>query len=166
MRRSLIASLGLLLGAVALVIAAVQHVAGPFDREPPIQEVVADKAKSLYETLREQFADEETRAAVEPPAPAAVERRGIDRKLKVVTAVCGAIAVALAFAGFARREDPRTCAGAAILGVAALPLALSLGVLFAALMVSVAWRLMPPAETAAAPGRDIVPAQERDQARL
>jgi hypothetical protein len=163
-RRSWISSLGLLLGAVALVVAAVQHVAGPFDREPPIQEVVADKAKSLYETLRGQFADEETAPPIAAEPQAAATRSGIDRRLRAVTAAFGAIAVALAFAGFARREDPRTCAGAAVLGVAALPLVLSLGVLLAALMVSLAWRLLPNADVAS--GRGIVAAQERDQTRL
>jgi len=164
-RRSVTSSLGLLLGAVALVIAAVQHVAGPFDREAPLQEVVAEKAKSLYETLREQWAEED-RVPVEAAPPAVAERTGIDRTLRASTAACGAVAVALAFLGFARREDPRTCAGAAVLGVAALPLALSLGVLFAALMVSLAWRLMPTPATTVVPGREVGPAGDRDQARL
>ena len=166
MTRSWAASLGMLLGAVALAVAAVHYVAGPFDREPPLDEVVADKAKTLYEALREQFNDEAMTPAPESrPAPV-TERSGIDRTLRVVTAACGAIAVALAFAGFARREDPRTCGGAAVLGVAALPFLLSLGVLFATLMVALAWRLLPGGESPTAPGRELVAGQDRDQARL
>ena len=45
----------------------------------------------------------------------------------------GALAVVLGLAGFARREDRRTCAVAAVLGLAALPWQLALAVALAVL---------------------------------
>ncbi|HSN70811.1 MAG TPA: hypothetical protein VLT59_04850, partial [Steroidobacteraceae bacterium] len=157
MRKSWMAWLGVLLGAVALAVAAVQVAAGPFDPEPPLDEVVADTAKSVYERLRRFTESDPAVAEEKAPAP---ERTGVDRSLRAATAGLGAVAVSLAFAGFSRREDPRACGSAAVLGVAAMPLALSLGVLVAALMVAVAARLLPAqARDGAAVRRDLAPAE-------
>jgi len=165
MNRPWAAGLGIALGAVALGIAAVHVAAGPFDREPPLDEVVAEKARSVYEALRQQFAAEESAATEEPPKPP--PPRGIDRLLHATTAGLGAAAVALALAGFTRREDSRACGSAAVLGIAAMPWLNSVGVLAAALIVSLAWRLLPSNERRRG---ERVPVDERSdpdpQARL
>jgi hypothetical protein len=132
--RPWLSSLAILLGALALLITAVQQAAGPFEKPPPIEQAIADKAKSIFERAREAFRGEA------PPAPARVPppERNLDQRLRGLAAALGALAVALALGGFARRESGRACAGALVLATAALPwqtgLAVALGLVFVAVV--------------------------------
>jgi len=133
--------LGIVFGGIALVTAAVHQAAGPFTEPPPIEQVIADKAKSLYEQALEALAGETEKApAAASPAP----DRGpdVDRLLEGSTAGLGALAVVLGLAGFARREDRRTCAVAAVLGLAALPWQLTLAVVVAILFLAASSALL------------------------
>lgn len=129
---SWLALLGIVLGGIALVAAAVHQAAGPFTPPPPIEQVIAEKAKSLYEQALEAIAGEAEQAPA-TAAPAPERGRDVDRLLDGTTAGLGALAVVLGLAGFARREDRRTCAVAAVLGLAALPWQLALAVALAVL---------------------------------
>jgi hypothetical protein len=132
---------GLVLGAFALAVTAVEIAAGPFDPEPELEDVVVEKAESLYDSLRGYFRDEQSTE----PVSERVDPPSFDRRIGATTAAAGAFAVGLALAGFARRENPRVAGGAAVLGVAALPFGLALSVLGAAIVVAIAARILPQA---------------------
>jgi hypothetical protein len=117
-------------GALALMMGAVHEAAGPFVKPPPLEQVLEDKAKSLYERTIEALRG--TPPEARPVRPA----RDIDQVVDGLTAGLGAVAVALALAGFARRENPRAVAGGAILGMAALPWQIGLGVVIAMVFVA------------------------------
>ena len=131
-RHSWVASIALVLGAAALTLGAVHKAAGPFVKPPPIEQVIQQKAKSFYERALEaiQGVPEQERR---PPPP---QQKDLDQIALGTTAGLGALAVALALAAYARRESIRASAGAAILGIAALPWQLGLGVLVAMVFVA------------------------------
>ena len=133
-RHSWVASIALVLGAAALTLGAVHKAAGPFVKPPPIEQVIQQKAKSFYERALEaiQGVPEQERR---PPPP---QQKDLDQIALGTTAGLGALAVALALAAYARRENIRACAGAAILGIAALPWQLGLGVVVAMVFVAMA----------------------------
>ena len=126
---------GLACGTIALVLAAVHLAAGPFRETPPMEEVIAEKAQSLYDRALEMFNDEPAPAAVRRPEPTEPDP---DQILNGATAGLGALGIALGVIGFARRESLRACAGAVVLGVAALPWEIGLAVVVAILLVSLA----------------------------
>jgi hypothetical protein len=131
-RYSWIATIALAMGAAALTLGAVHKAAGPFVKPPPIEQVIQEKAKSFYERALEaiQGVPEPERR---PPPP---QKKDLDQIALGATAGLGALAVALALAAYARRENIRASAGAAILGIAALPWQLGLGVVVAMIFVA------------------------------
>jgi len=133
-RTAWLALCGLVLGGAALVSAAVHQAAGPFTTPPPIEQVIAEKAKSAWQQALEALRGEgESSRPRPPPAKPAVD---VDRVLEGAGAGLGALAIVLGLAGFARYEDRRSCAAAAILGIAAIPWTLGLGVVIAMLLVA------------------------------
>jgi hypothetical protein len=137
---SFASSVGLLLGAIALVLAAVHSAAGPFKKPQPVEKVIAEKALSLYDramAMLEDDSDAEPKSSKPPVAP----EQNPDQILSGATAGLGALAVALGVAGFTRRENLRACGGAIVLGTAALPWGLALSLVLAIAMVSFARRL-------------------------
>lgn len=139
---------GLLVGAVALVLAAMHLAAGPFQKPPPVEEVIAKKAQSIYERALDLLSEDPVIAEGTPELePAAPDERDLDQIVRGATAGLGALAIALGIAGFARREGLRACGGAVVLGVAALPWQLGLAVLIAIVMVSLAPRVGLTAQT-------------------
>jgi hypothetical protein len=137
--RPWLASLAMVLGALALLVTAVQQAAGPFERPPPIEQAIADKAKSILERAREAFRTEAPSAA---PKPAPPPGRNLDQSLRGVSAALGVLAIALAIAGFARRESARAAGGALVLATAALPWQTGLAVALALVFVAVVARLV------------------------
>jgi hypothetical protein len=131
-RHSWLAGAALVMGAAALALAAVHEAAGPFTKPPPLEQVIQEKAKSLYERMLEavQGGKPSTRR---PPRPV---QRDLDQIARGTTAGLGALAVALALAAYARRESIRASAAGAILGIAALPWQLGLGVVIAMVFVA------------------------------
>jgi hypothetical protein len=129
---SWLAGAALVMGAAALALAAVHEAAGPFTKPPPLEQVIQEKAKSLYERMLEavQGGKPSTRR---PPRPV---QRDLDQIARGTTAGLGALAVALALAAYARRESIRASAAGAILGIAALPWQLGLGVVIAMVFVA------------------------------
>jgi hypothetical protein len=122
--------MALCVGALALMMGAVHEAAGPFVKPPPLEQVLQDKAKTLYERTIEALRG--TSPETQPVRPA----RDIDQVVDGMTAGLGALAVALALAAFARRESPRAVAGGAILGIASLPWQIGLGVVIAMVFVA------------------------------
>jgi hypothetical protein len=135
--RAWLAAAALVIGAAGLVMTAVHQAAGPFDRPPPIEQAIADKAKSIYERAREAFRSEAASAPVRPPAPPAPS---LDQRLLASAAALGALAIALALSGFARGERVRACAAGLVLGIAALPWQTGVAVVVAIACVAVASR--------------------------
>ncbi len=131
-RHSWLAGVALVMGAAALTLAAVHRAAGPFTKPPPLEQVIQEKAKSVYDRLLESLSGESP-ATRRPPPPA---RRDLDQIARGATAGLGALAVALSLAAYARRESIRASAAAAILGIAALPWQLGLGVVIAMVFVA------------------------------
>ena len=126
---------GLVCGTIALIMAAVHLAAGPFREPPPMEEVIAEKAQSLYDRALELFSDEPAVAPAPRPQPT---EPAPDQILNGATAGLGAVGIALGVIGFARRESLRACAGAVVLGVAALPWEIGLAVVVAIVLVSLA----------------------------
>jgi hypothetical protein len=131
-RHSWLAGVALVMGTAALALAAVHEAAGPFTKPPPLEQVIQEKAKSLYERMLEavQGGKPSTRR---PPPPV---QRDLDQIARGTSAGLGALAVALALAAYARRESIRASAAGAILGIAALPWQLGLGVVIAMVFVA------------------------------
>lgn len=147
-RYSWVASIALVLGAGALTLGAVHKAAGPFVKPPPIEQVIQEKAKSFYERALEaiQGVPEPERR---PPPP---QKKDLDQIALGATAGLGALAVALALAAYARRESIRASAGAAILGIAALPWQLGLGVVVAMVFVALTTSAVSRANAPRPPG--------------
>lgn len=106
-RRSILGSIGLLLGGFALIVAVVSHFAGPFAPEP-----------TLAESFRQTAA--ELRAAMEGEEPDSAQPFyadwDIDRRLAVGSGITGGLAVVLGFLALARREDLFVAGSAIALG--------------------------------------------------
>jgi hypothetical protein len=131
-RHSWLAGIAMALGAAALALGAVHKAAGPFTKPPPIEQVIQEKAKTLYDRMVEAVQGEAP-AASRPPPP---RKRDLDQIARGATAGLGALALALALAAYARRESIRASAAAAILGIAALPWQLGLGVVISMVFVA------------------------------
>jgi len=136
--RPWLSSLAILLGALALLITAVQQAAGPFEKPPPIEQAIADKARSILDRARDAFRGEAPPAPPRSPPP----ERNLDQRLRGVSAALGALAIALALGAFARRESVRACAAALVLATAALPWQTGLAVSLALVFVAVVARLV------------------------
>jgi hypothetical protein len=131
-RFSWIAAIAFVLGTGALTLGAVHKAAGPFVKPPPIEQVIQEKAKSFYERALEAI-----QGVPEPERrPLPSQKMDLDQIAFGATAGLGALAVALALAAYACRENIRASAGAAILGIAALPWQLGLGVVVAMVFVA------------------------------
>lgn len=130
--RPWLASLAILFGTLALLITAVQQAAGPFEKPPPIEQAIADKARSILERARDAF-----RGEAPPEPPRSPRERNLDQWLRGVSAALGALAISLGLGGFARRESVRACAGALVLATAALPWQTGLAVALALVFVAV-----------------------------
>ncbi|NJD32361.1 MAG: hypothetical protein FIB04_10790 [Gammaproteobacteria bacterium] len=129
-RQSRIAAVALAVGALALMLAAVHKAAGPFVKPPPIEQVIQDKARSMYDRALDAL-----RGTDSPPPPVR-PKHDVDQIVSGAAAGLGALAVALALIAYARRESLRASAAAAILGVAAMPWQLGLGVIVAMFFIA------------------------------
>ena len=136
LRNAWLALCGIVLGGLALVGAAVHEAVGPFTKPPPIEEVIAQKAKSAWQQALDALRGESGVATPRPPP--AKPPLNVDRLLQGAGAGLGALAIVLGLAGFARHEGRRSCAVAVVLGIAALPWTLGLGVAVAMLLVAAA----------------------------
>ncbi|MGE0486444.1 MAG: hypothetical protein AB7Q81_19995 [Gammaproteobacteria bacterium] len=127
--------LGIVLGALSLLLALVHFYAGPFSPQPTLEEVVAEKAAAIKRA---------TVAALKGEKVESHEERqsfDLDRIAQITIAVSGGTAIVLAFVGFARRESGRVAIGAVCLGVAGVAfqfLTVALGVIALVVLIGAA----------------------------
>ena len=105
---------GIVLGAVALLLALLHFWAGPFSPQPTLETVVAEKAASIRSAALEALKGKE------PVKETFSAKWNLDKVTEVVTALLGGLALILAVVGFANREPTRVAGGAAALGVSAI----------------------------------------------
>jgi len=114
------------------MLGAVHKAAGPFVKPPPLEQVMQEKAKSFYDRALEAIQGVPEAERRTPP----VQQKDLDQIAQGATAGLGALALALALVAYARRESLRASGGAAILGIAAMPWPLGLGVVVAMVFVA------------------------------
>ncbi|MEM1434111.1 MAG: hypothetical protein AAGG11_08675 [Pseudomonadota bacterium] len=122
----------ILCGGIALLLAVTQFFAGPFETQPPLEKVVADKVVAIRDATVAALKGEEYEAATEPRGVS------IDRMVRIGTAVAGALAMILAAVALVRRERAAAAAGGAILGASAIALqfaGIALGVIVLCLLI-------------------------------
>jgi hypothetical protein len=114
-------AIGLALGGIGFVAAAVLALAGPF--EPvAIEQVLADRASTVVDSARALW-----RGETPPPPP--VPRWTVDRWIDVGSTAFAALALACAAFGFARGEGPRAVLAVVALGAGAIGFSTPLGAL-------------------------------------
>lgn len=107
-------TLGILVGGLALMLALVHFLAGPFATQPSLEMTVSEKAASI----RQAAIDALKGKAVEPKAEKS--KFNADKVADVITAILGGLAFILAMLSFSKHESIRAAGGAAALGAAAI----------------------------------------------
>ena len=108
-----LSTLGLGVGALALLIAIVHFWVVAAAPSPPIEDVIADKVVAI----RDATVDRLTGRVKEPQSDGSWDREQI---VIAATSLLGGLAIVLAVFGFVRKEPRRPCIAAAFLGVAAV----------------------------------------------
>lgn len=123
--------MGQVAGAIALMLAVLHFAFGPIEPKRPLDQVAAEKAVSIRESVTAAIKGQ--RPPVAPPS----ERRRFDADSIVVGAssAIGGLAAILGVVGFARRETWRACAAAAGLGLAAIAFHITLIVVGAIIVI-------------------------------
>jgi hypothetical protein len=126
-RRIGFGSIGLMLGALALLLAIAQVWVAAAAPAPRMEDRIADKVVAIRDAAIDRWTE---RAPKSRP-------RGWDRERLVIaaTSVLGGVAVVCAAFGFVRREPLRTCATAAVLGIAAIAFPLVIGFIGAVIVL-------------------------------
>ena len=114
-------AIGLVLGGLAFVAAAVLALAGPLEPVVP-EQVIADRASTMLDSARALW-----RGETPPPPPA--PRWTVDRWMVVGSAALAATALVFAALGFARGESPRAVLAVVALGAGAIGFSAPLGAL-------------------------------------
>jgi len=123
---------GIGLGSIALLMVLVHFWAGPFSPQPTVENVVAEKVKSIRDATVAALKGEEA-------APPQKRRFNLDAIFSTGAAVLGGLALILAVIGFARHESVRVAGGAAVLGGVAIAFqfaAMALGAIILAILVA------------------------------
>ncbi|MBI3899100.1 MAG: hypothetical protein HY308_12510 [Gammaproteobacteria bacterium] len=103
--------IGVILGMIALGVALVHSWVGPIGPKPSLEEVVAQKAEQLRDSVA---------AILNGEDPKVSRPVSVDRAVTIATVIAGFLAIVFAVVSFIRREDKRVCGSAALLGGAAL----------------------------------------------
>lgn len=106
-------SLGLAFGAVALLVAIAHFWIVAAAPSRPIEDVIADKVVAVRDATVSRLIGR----TEEPQSPGAWDR---ERLVVAATSLLGGLAIVLAIIGFSRKERPRPCIGAAVLGIGAV----------------------------------------------
>ncbi|WP_415884867.1 hypothetical protein ACMXYO_09320 [Neptuniibacter sp. QD37_6] len=114
MKNSKYGMLGIVVGALALLLALVHFWAGPFSAQPTLETVVAQKAASIRSAALDALTGKE------PVNESAVVHWNADKISDVVTAVLGGLAVIFAVLSLVQKEPSRVAGGAAVLGISAI----------------------------------------------
>lgn len=133
-RPSPVATVGLIAGSIALLLAVIHFWGGPFDEPANLEEAVARTASHLRESMLAALRGEEAAAS-------ASSRIDLDHLVRTSAAVLAALALILACIGYAREESRKVAVGAAALGLVTLTLQfaiVALGGLLAAVLIGYA----------------------------
>ncbi|MEI7367657.1 hypothetical protein WCT94_08505 [Pectobacterium sp. 1950-15] len=113
-KKSKFSTIGMVLGALALLIAVSYFWAGPSTPEVTIEEQIAEKIVSIRDTTL-------NRLMGKAPSTQQPESPFNERRLVIsATSALGCLAIIFAVFGFARRESARPCISAAMLGIAVI----------------------------------------------
>ena len=132
--KALLGSIGIAFGAAALLLALIHFYAGPFTPQPSIEELVAEKAVAIRDATIAALKGEESNSKLQQ------SEWDLDHLARMVTAVCGGIAVILAVIAFVRHESLRVSVGATVLGISALAfqfLTIALGAIILVILIAV-----------------------------
>jgi hypothetical protein len=125
--------MAVVIGVVAFGLALVHFWAGPFSPQPPIEEVVADKAVKIRDAVVAKLKGEEKASL------AHTQSFDTDRVVTIATVVASFLAIVLAVVSYLRREDKRFSGSAVTLGGVALAvqyIAVAIGAIVLAILVA------------------------------
>lgn len=131
--RSSFGLVGVVAGVIALGLALVHFWAGPFNPKPPVEEVVAEKAVKIRDSVVAKLKGEEK------PASFQAQTFDTDRVIAISTIVAGFLAVVLAAVSYIRKEEKRVSVSAVALGGGAIALqylAVAIGAIVLAILVA------------------------------
>ncbi|MGY0561348.1 hypothetical protein ACW7G2_11595 [Luteimonas sp. A277] len=123
-----LSTLGLGLGALALLVAIVHFWIVAAAPSPPLEDMIADKVVAIRDATVNRF----TGRAEEPQGDGSWDR---EQLVIAATSLLGGLAIVLAIFGFVRREPRRPCIGAAVLGVGAVAFPFVIGALGAVIVL-------------------------------
>ncbi|GKW12170.1 MULTISPECIES: hypothetical protein [Pectobacterium] len=113
-KKSKFSTIGMVLGALALLIAVSYFWAGPSTPDVTIEEQIAEKIVSIRDTTL-------NRLMGKAPPTQQPESSFNERRLVIAaTSALGCLAIIFAIFGFSRRESARPCISAAMLGIAVI----------------------------------------------
>lgn len=112
-KTSILSSIGIAIGAIALLLSLTHFWAGPFAPKPDLHETVAEKAAAFKEATMAAIKGEKLSA---PKA----DVNDIDKTIDILTAISAGLAIVLGVVGYARKEPIHSSSGAVFLGVSAI----------------------------------------------
>lgn len=114
MKKSKFGTIGITLGALALLLALVHFWGGPFSPQPTLETTIAEKAAAIKNATVNALAGKEVEKE------SYVAEWNLDKVADVLTAALGALALILGIVSFANKEQNRVAGGAAALGISAI----------------------------------------------
>lgn len=132
-KRSKIGIVGVIIGAIALLLALFHFYAGPLAPQPKLEQTIAEKAVAIRDAtvaaLKGKEVEKETWTS----------KWDADKIIDVTTALLGGIAIIAAVVAFIKHESLRMAGGAALLGGGAIAfqfIALALGAIIIAIILA------------------------------
>ena len=123
-----LSTLGLGLGALALLVAIVHFWIVAAAPSPPLEDMIADKVVAI----RDATVNRLTRQVDEPRSDYSWNR---EQLVTAATSLLGGLAIVLGVLGFVRKEPKRPCIGAAVLGVGAVAFPFVIGAIGAVIVL-------------------------------
>lgn len=123
-----LSTLGLGLGALALLVAIVHFWIVAAAPSPPLEDMIADKVVAIRDATVNRLIGR----AEEPQDDSSWDR---EQLVIAATSLLGGLAIVLAIFGFVRKEPRRSCIGAAVLGVGAVAFPFVIGALGAVIVL-------------------------------
>lgn len=125
--------IGIFFGVIALALTIIHFTVGPFNSQPPIEEVVAEKALKIQSAVKAALKGE--KISISRPK----RSFDIDKIVSLSTVMFSLTAIVLAVISYLRREDTRAVVCAAGLGAGAIALqyfAVAIGALVFAVLIA------------------------------
>ncbi len=132
--RNTIGIIGVFLGVISLGMALFHFWYGPLDKQPTLEDAVAEKALSIKERVISKIKGDRT-----PQYAQTQKTYDKDQIFDFATVGLAFIAIVFAVMSFVKREEKRACIAAALLGVGAITfkfLTLALGAIIFVILVA------------------------------